>query len=439
MKNKTKKYHFIIIITPFAVDIEFIMSSLARVAGLAAGLAYIQSNRESFSKVQVPEFNHWQPSYFQEFRIKNRYNVSNIGSFLGLEYSYCDGNSKTSAIQNRSDKNNINSNNGETANNTGDQSTVIRVRPELVEQYISLILSDTDMNIRELPDRLERQIYSFAIQMALDACVRAVYGGLHNMKLLGHRLEVELIPGTEPLSLSLPIGGRIDRRALQDIVQVLLDEKMVNISWLPDRVESRIYFNVLLLIFSVIQSFLGATKLDIVGHTLEVSFAANGSGFRRLREDLKGGSGGRGGVSEEILNKLVDELLADDSRNLSMLADSIERSVFKTLYALILCVVREIADGLALSVLGDRLLVKLVPDVERDLKNNSTISNNKNSTQHESNLNSNNDNKNDNNNNSKTLSESNSNLVSVSQSSVADAGTFGSLLFAFSIILCKPK
>lgn len=238
-------------------------------------------------------------------------------------------------------------------------------RKEQVEKYVEDILSDPKMNLQGIPDSIEKKIHTMAISMALGGCMRTIFS-LNGKMLLGHHVEVDIRTSDAPPEKPQPLGVGNYQQDIELLVDELLKESMINITWLPDQYEKPLYVNVIMAILTVMNSFFCATKVDMLGFTLEMkmrpssipgeggeakmrSFADKIGSVRRVNED----------ILEEELDKHFHAIAAAGQAH--WIPDRLERPMFKTLYALILCVTDEILKDMRINFLGDECVLHLVP------------------------------------------------------------------------------
>jgi hypothetical protein len=229
------------------------------------------------------------------------------------------------------------------------------MRQHVIERYVDSILADKALNIPALPDFLERQLYIFVIRIIFDNILNGVYCGLDGLKILGHRLEVELVEGTR--SFDIPKASNINRQALMDLVGLLLKDKELNIPWLPDAVEAKLFYNVMLLVFTCLQSIAGTLSMDLAGHSVELMMGSNGKG---LDPRLIAGMLKKSTVSDADIDALVDEQFNDCPNG--FIPNPLERRMFRSLYLLILRAIQLLVSDTSLNLMSDRLQVRLRPD-----------------------------------------------------------------------------
>jgi hypothetical protein len=175
---------------------------------------------------------------------------------------------------------------------------------KMINSYIDELLKNPELNIREIPDVLERHLYKFTIKLTLDAIFDAIVQ-LDGFELLGHHLSLHFLP-VDLAALPRP-SKPLDRKPLNQFVTKLLNEKLVNIGWLSDSIEHQLYFNCLILIFTVLQSFMGTTKIDLLGHSITIDMSPYDIDYQALVDRT---IARRNSVSESIIDTLVEEILA---------------------------------------------------------------------------------------------------------------------------------
>jgi hypothetical protein len=232
------------------------------------------------------------------------------------------------------------------------------IRQEVIDSYVNRILAEESLNINDIPDMLERHIYTFVIRLIFDSILRCIFSGLHELSFLGHHLHLEYVIENNPIDL--PDINTIDKVALDALVDKLLQDKNLNIKFLPDHIERKLYSNVILIAFTCLQSVARGTKLDLVGHTIEISMAASVNRFENqiMKNLLKPST-----ISDEEIDRLLDEQIHSSSNG--FIPNTLERPLFRTLYKLILRAVQEITSDLSLHLMGDKIIVRLLPDIHQ--------------------------------------------------------------------------
>lgn len=177
-------------------------------------------------------------------------------------------------------------------------------RRVIIENSVNELLKNPELNIKELPDFIEKRLYKVTIQLTLDAIFNSICL-VDGTELFGHHITLESQP-IENFILPKPLKP-FDRKPLHIFVSKLLSDTRVNVEWLPDSIEHRLYFNCLVLIFTVLQSFLETTKIDLLGHRIAINMSPDQINYEDLATQTLQR---RIGISETIVDKLVDDLLA---------------------------------------------------------------------------------------------------------------------------------
>ncbi len=170
-----------------------------------------------------------------------------------------------------------------------------------INNYITALLNDAELNIAGIPDHLERHIYGFTVKLTFSALLYWV-GRLDGLKLLGHHIQLERIEGNGQFPITVK---PLNHAALNSFVKALLQDKSINISWLPDAIEHQLYFNCLLLMFTIIQSSLCSLHVRFLGHRLHIGLESY-----PIDEMVAAVSQKRSGVCANAIDDTVSELLA---------------------------------------------------------------------------------------------------------------------------------
>jgi len=148
---------------------------------------------------------------------------------------------------------------------------------EQIDEFIDIILRDDTLNADGIPDAVERKVYKKIITKALEECMKAVYT-MHGKEFIGHHVQLNKVSGKH---LARP-HVHVDKEAIRALAKILLDNKSINMSWLSDKFEEDLYVNMISVVLIVMQSFFSSSKLNIIGHSLSVSLRPTKKGFKRL-------------------------------------------------------------------------------------------------------------------------------------------------------------
>lgn len=84
------------------------------------------------------------------------------------------------------------------------------------------------------------------------------------------RLKAEI----ESKSEDKPVGSRLSKERLKDFVEKMIKDEDVNIDYLPDFVERKIYTNVFNLLINLLDETASTAGIDVLGHRIEFKFVA---------------------------------------------------------------------------------------------------------------------------------------------------------------------
>jgi hypothetical protein len=66
--------------------------------------------------------------------------------------------------------------------------------------------------------------------------------------------------------------GEIDDKTIKDIVRRILENPDINCNLLPDAIEGKLYENIIRIILGLLKETLDTTRIDFLGHHIEISF-----------------------------------------------------------------------------------------------------------------------------------------------------------------------
>lgn len=152
---------------------------------------------------------------------------------------------------------------------------------------------------------------------------------MQGIELLGHYLELELLNGHIP---SVPVQG-IHAENLHAIVDNLMKYDSMKSIWLPNSFKREIFFNILLIVITVSQIILGATKIDLLGHTIKLEFT-HGASVTNIDP-------ANSLIDIAAIYEYVDATLASEN-NLWYIPDYLERLMLFSIHLVVLTVLEEV-------------------------------------------------------------------------------------------------
>lgn len=218
-------------------------------------------------------------------------------------------------------------------------------RSEILDVFVEKMLGDKNLNITWLPDKLERQIYKFIVEQVVNKYFDCITG-LDGSSLFGHHIELELIKGNSTL-----IGKPISAKNLNIIVERLMKNKSVEISWLPFHLQRDLFFHVVYLMLSILSLFVGTSECDIIGHRIGVT-------IDQVHTYLQKDNLEKSKIDNDCLNRHIESVLAA-SKKKSYLPAHIEKSMHITVDVIVLNIMEDMFLDFRLNLIGDRVCFHL--------------------------------------------------------------------------------
>lgn len=157
-------------------------------------------------------------------------------------------------------------------------------RVVFIERIVELLLKDPEFNIKRLPDSIEKNVYNFVVYIIFDNIVNGVWG-LNHVSFLGHITEMEMVYCHLPDQL--PMGlEKLDKVAISKLVDAIMKKKLLNLTWLPDAIEKKLYYCILLITFTILEILASSMVINIVGHAFRLKFGPNGKGYANVEGKL---------------------------------------------------------------------------------------------------------------------------------------------------------
>lgn len=183
------------------------------------------------------------------------------------------------------------------------------VSVDMVNDYVDEILANPDINIKSVPDSMERIIYVSTVRLTLDTVYQCV-SWLHGTEVLGHRIVLDRCAAddAEGLDFRLNTGKKLNYDVLEAMADELLKNKAINQRWLPDIIERQVYVNCMRIMFTIIDGVADTMAFRMCGHQLNLSFEPIDG--ERARELVRRHSHGIE-IDEPALDALIDETMRE--------------------------------------------------------------------------------------------------------------------------------
>jgi len=187
-------------------------------------------------------------------------------------------------------------------------------------------------------------------RLTINSLLQAV-AQLDGIRFLGMTLTLEAIECEGGIFSS----GREERdpATLAAVVDRLLANQSINLPWLPDAVERRLYTNVLRVFLTVLDDCVSALSLNLIGHELVLDFRAQRSAaWLESRPQA---------VDQAVVHRLTDAVLADRAANIAWLPDEVERQIYHNTFRLVIGLLQEIFGSTSLRCGGQLISLHLQP------------------------------------------------------------------------------
>ena len=239
----------------------------------------------------------------------------------------------------------------------------LQIDHKQVDELVTALLKDPQFD-SSIPDVLEKLAYTMAVDEALKCICDSVLG-LHGTDVLGCHVRV-----LEKDSKVFAVPKiTVDRRPIAELVDELLRDQDINLSFLPDSLEAKLYVNAVVLALSVMQIFLLQNQFNIYGHTLggnltpiPATILASPSAVAtrwKKKENGRAGAGDKIKLSPAEMDEEVDRLLGTHGRH-SLTDEFTVRPVAKAMVRLVHRLAQEFLKGLSVNVFGNVVRFKLV-------------------------------------------------------------------------------
>ncbi|EEQ99837.1 hypothetical protein Pmar_PMAR020296, partial [Perkinsus marinus ATCC 50983] len=211
-------------------------------------------------------------------------------------------------------------------------------RQERLSEYVDALLASGQLTKHPLvPHEFEKKLYLDILSIVTFAFENAM-GSLDNMQLWGHAIKVRSVQESD-VFINLKLSGTSihGREQLSVIVDSMLRDEFVNNPLIPDAVERSLYLNTVILIFRILEDLSNSLHVSVMGHRLEwklIPLEIAEVYCQKAPSHIK--------LNEEVIDRLVKELLSDASINVFWIPDIIESAIYRNVLRLMLRVVEEL-------------------------------------------------------------------------------------------------
>merc|ERR1719277_891346 len=147
----------------------------------------------------------------------------------------------------------------------------------------------------------------------------------------------------------------------------MFQNRAVHMPFVPRAAQKNLYVNCIMVVSQIVDDLLGGEGEEVIcmGHRIrfELEPQIQSSNMKRLVEGLPMRTQ-LCTINEEVLDELVDELLADASTNIVWIPDVFESQLYKGVLRLLLRVAEHAISRLRLNVLGREVHMSILSSFE---------------------------------------------------------------------------
>ena len=158
-----------------------------------------------------------------------------------------------------------------------------KVSEDAIHLLVQQVLKDPNINIRMLPDNIERKLYETTVRLTLNAIYK-IFQDLDGKPVLGHyQLQLQQYPQSvgktkafqEAASSISSSSNHVNYKLLEQVADRLLQNPIINQPLIPDVLERQIYINSLKVAFRVLDILQSSLRIRICGHWLGISLSGD--------------------------------------------------------------------------------------------------------------------------------------------------------------------
>jgi len=239
-----------------------------------------------------------------------------------------------------------------------------------VNELVDDCLKDPDINLKGVPDYLERQIYKATIQLTLNALYRSL-SGLHGHQILRHKFQLTRV--SRPIRMRrkermlLRLQTDVEMDLLEEVADRLVENKFVDLPLIPDAIERPIYVNCLKIVFRVVDLIATSFCVTVCGHDLSIQLSP--SLKNAAKSSVLQRASSMSSIDMEHMIEIAKAAGVDPSsdhrsilqRFFSPANNNFVAQVHASMFCLILGVLDDLLDNTEIQILSDRIGFDIIP------------------------------------------------------------------------------
>jgi hypothetical protein len=145
-----------------------------------------------------------------------------------------------------------------------------------VDDLVDEIMKDPNVNMKLLPDAIERRLYKSTIQITFNTFYEllSLLDGLH---FLSHQVKIKRVAAVGDDHHKIIANKLVEKaeevnvKILEEVADKMLQNPAVNLSFVPDVIERAVYSRCMIVIFRVLTVLFSSFKITVCGHDFGLS------------------------------------------------------------------------------------------------------------------------------------------------------------------------
>ena len=263
------------------------------------------------------------------------------------------------------------------------------VQEQEIDALVDEILKDRTINIKAVPDAVERRIYKSTILLTLNVFYHLLHS-LNGVPLLAHELRLSRRRdaddhNSESTSVTKTIQAQtemINDAVLEQVADRLLSNKAINSKLIPDVMERQLYINCLKVVFRVLSIVLSSLSIRLCGHDLRILLTPDtmtpvnnaSSATLSLEQSALKVSSSLTKIDLERVRQFALDSGIDESSNVPLhwwdalfVKQDLVAHLHASLYGLLLGILDDILANTKVEILSDEIGIDIVPSSPESL------------------------------------------------------------------------
>jgi hypothetical protein len=247
---------------------------------------------------------------------------------------------------------------------------------EDVDLLVNEVMKDPDINLKLIPDVLEKQIYRSTITIVLNAIYK-ILGEQHGRDLpaghclkLGRRTSSVYRKRIKSYYLESIRDDNFDYETLELVADRMLANPAINLPSLPDGVEKQLYVSCLKLVFRLLGMVAASMRISLCGHEIGLHIT-KAAALAVQQSALQSAANTMTTIDTERIEEFAREAAAINDVSKKWFFGK-QRQDFliqlhASLYGLILGLLDDVLFNTKLELLSDRVRMDVIPTDDKEM------------------------------------------------------------------------